>query len=341
MKDKNVVEGQFLIREDFGRRTIILIRWILIIVVGYLIAFSSPGQSLLSLPYFLFAAYVLSNLFLMVTPARWFEKDVFIFLILLVDIGMTSLVIFTTAWIDSEFFLIYFLILFIAAFTRQAKFILFSSGLLIIGYGLFSYLKYPQFFREPVFLLRFPFIFVISAFFITMIEAYNRVRQGQDLLKEDVRELEVLTDLAQSIGRNKNLSDFLIKVTQTLNEKLRLRSCMAILVDTREETARMVSSNDRAEKKPIVIDLKKYPALKESLFNNLGEVPEDRLPGNKKVSGYILKKMPIFYQEKSLGTLYLRVNTPHRRLIRREEYFLSRLSHITGTAINNLEKSKI
>ena len=174
-----------------------------------------------------------------------------------------------------------------------------------------------------------------------MIEAYNRVRQGQDLLKEDVRELEVLTDLAQSIGRNKNLSDFLIKVTQTLNEKLLLRSCMAILVDTREETARMVSSNDRAEKKPIVIDLKKYPALKESLFNNLGEVPEDRLPGNKKVSGYILKKMPIVYQEKSLGTLYLRVNTPHRRLIRREEYFLSRLSHITGTAINNLEKSKI
>jgi hypothetical protein len=340
MKDKNVAESLFLIREDFGRRTIILIRWILIIVVGYLLAFSASGQSLLSLPYFLFVAYVLSNFLLMFTPVRWFEKDVFIFLILLVDIGMTSLVIFLTARIDSEFYLIYFLILFIAAFTRKAKFILFSSGLLIIGYGLFSYLKYPQFFREPVFLLRFPFIFVISSFFITMIEAYNRVSRGQELLKEDIRELEVLTDLAQSIGRNKNLSDFLIKVTQTLNEKLRLRSCMAILVDPREETARMVSSNDRAEKNPIVIDLKRYPALKQSLFNNLGEAGEDRLPGNKTVSVYILKKMPIFYQKKSLGTLYLRVNTPHRRLIRREEYFLSRLSHITGTAINNLENLK-
>ena len=159
MKDKNVVKGQFLIREDFGRRTILLIRWILIIVVGYLIAFSSPGQSLLALPYFLFAAYVLSNLFLLVIPARWFEKDVFIFFILLADIGMTSLVIFTTAWIDSEFFLIYFLILFIAAFTRQAKFILFSSGLLIIGYGLFSYLKYPQFFQGTRFFTPFPLYF--------------------------------------------------------------------------------------------------------------------------------------------------------------------------------------
>ncbi len=340
MKNKNAAVGQFLTREDLGRKTIILIRWILIIVVGYLIAFSSQGQTLLSLPYFLFVGYTLSNLLLMFTPARWFEKDGFIFLILLVDIGMTSLVIFLTAWIDSEFFLIYFLILFIAAFTQQAKFILFSSGLLIIGYGFFSYLKYPQFFREPVFLLRFPFIFVISSFFIAMIEAYNRVRQGQELLKEDVRELEVLTDLAQSIGRNKNISDFLIKVTQTLNEKLLLQSCMAILVDAREETARMVSSNDRAEKRPILIDLKRYPALKQSLFNNSGETPGDKLSGDKTVSGYILKKLPIVYQENSLGTLYLRVNTPHRRLIRREEYFLSRLSHITGTAINNLEKSK-
>ncbi len=283
--------------------------------------FQLPGRFLLSLPYFLFAVYLLSNLFLMVTPAKWFEKDIFIFLVLLADIGMTSLVIFITARIDSEFFLIYFLILFIAAFTRQAKFVLFSSGMLIGSYGLFSYLKYPQFFREPVFLLRFPFIFVVSSFFLTMIEAYNRVRQGQDLLKEDVRELEVLADLAHSIGRNKNISDFLVKVTQTLNEKLLLQSCMAILVDDREETARMVSSNDCAEKKLVVIDLKRYPALKQSLLNNSGDTPQGRLSGNRTVSWYILKKMPLFYQDNSLGTLYLRVNTPHRRLIRREEFF--------------------
>lgn len=341
MKTKAATEGQFLLREDRGRKTIILVRWILIIIVGYLVAFASPNQPLLSLPHFLFVVYALSNLLLMFTPARWFEKDTFIFLILLVDIGMTSLAIFMTARIDSEFFLIYFLILFIAAFTLKPKFIFFSSGLLLGGYGLFSYLKYPQLFSQPVFLLRFPFIFAISAFFTTMIESYNRVKQRQELLKEDVRELEVLTDLAQSIGRNKNISDFLIKVTQTLSEKLLLQRCMAILVDVKEEQARMVSSNDHVEKEPIVIDLKRYPALKESLDKNSGEIPEDMLLGNKTVSRYIFKRMPISYQEKSLGTLYLRVNTSHRWLIRREEYFMSRLSHITATAIHNLEQSKI
>jgi len=335
MRNKDAVAEPFLTNEDQGRKIIILIRWILVIVVGYLLVFSFP-QSLFSLPNFLFGVYVLSNLLLMFLPNRWFERDVFIFGILLADIAMTLLAIFVTARIDSEFYVVYFLILFIAAFTQKTKFVLFSSGLLILGYGIFSFLKYPQFFKEPIFLLRFPFILVISSFFITMIETYNRLEQRQKLLKEDMRELEVLTEIAQSIGRNKNLPDFLINLTQTLCNQLRIRRCMAILVDNREEMARMVSSDDSPEKGPFLIDLKKYPSLKESLRKELGEFVEDHVSGKENVSGYVLKKMPVIYQEKNLGTLYLRVYTPHRKLTHREENFLSRISQITAMAINNL-----
>lgn len=76
MKDKTGTEGQFLIGEERGRKTIILIRWILIIVVGYLVVFGSLGQSPFPLPYFLFVVYALSNLLLMSTPARWFEGEI-------------------------------------------------------------------------------------------------------------------------------------------------------------------------------------------------------------------------------------------------------------------------
>ena len=335
MRNKDETAEPFLTTEDQGRKIIILIRWILVIVVGYLLVFSFP-QSLFSLPNFLFGVYVLSNLLLMFLPHRWFERDIFIFGILLADIAMTLLAIFVTARIDSEFYLIYFLILFIAAFTQRTKFVLFSSGVLILGYGIFSFLKYPQFFKEPIFLLRFPFILVISSFFITMIETYNRLEQRQKLLKEDLRELEVLAEIAQSIDRNKNLTDFLLNLTKTLCNKLLIRRCMAILVDDREEMARMVSSDDSPEKGPFVLDFKKYPLLKESLRKELGEFVEDQVPGKGIVSGYVLKKMPVLYQDKNLGTLYLRVNTPDRKLTHREEYFLSRLSQITAMAINNL-----
>lgn len=324
-------------QEDRGRKAIILLRWVLIIVIGYLVAFSFPSRPLFSLPYLVFVIYAFSNLFLIFSPFRWFEKEPFLFLILLFDIGMNSWAIFITARIDSEFYLIYYLILFIAAFTQRPKFIYFSSGLLIVIYGIFSYLKYPQLFREPIFLLRFPFIFIVSSFFTTMMESYNRAKQRQELLKEDYRELEVLTDLAQSIGQNKNLSDFLIILTQTLCNKLLIRRCMAILVDDQERQATMVSSEDGPGNAPIVIDLKKFPSLQKSLHKDMGELSKDMLPGNRDVSKHILKEVPILYQDNKLGTLYLRVNTPYRRLTHREEYFLSLLSQITATAIYNLK----
>lgn len=326
--------------EDQGRKTILLLRWILIIVIGYLVVFSSPVQPLLSLPYGLLSVYILSNLILILSPRKWFEKDIFIFFILLADIGMTSLAIFVAAGIDSDLYLIYFLNLFIAAFTQRSKFVYFSAGLLMISYGLLSYVRNSLYFLEPFFLLRFPFIFVVSFFFCLMIESVNQVRKEKERLKEDYRELEVLTELAHSIGHNKNLSDFLITLTRTLCDKLLLQRCMSILVDSLEKHATIVSSDDPPEKEPMVIDLIKYPLFKESLSKDMEEVSEKMLPEDKPVSEYILKEVPLSYQDKKMGILYLRVNTPYRKLTHREEYFLSRLSQITATAIYNLEKPK-
>jgi PAS domain S-box-containing protein len=342
MNDQEKIEsGKFLTREEQGRKTVILVRWILIIVVGYLVVFSNPNPPLLFLGYLLWILFALSNLLLTFSPKRWFEKDVFIFSVLLVDVGMASSVIYITARMDSEFYLIYFLILFISAFTQKTKYIYFSTGLLIVSYGISSFLRYPQFFSDPSFLLRFPFIFVVSFFFSLMIESYNRVRQEKELLKEDYRELEVLTDLAQSIAQNKNPTDFQFKLVKTLGDKLSVKRCMSILVDKMEKQARIVSSDDPLEKAPLIIDLKRYPSLIESLHKDTGEIMEHMLPDDRTVSRYILKELPLLYQGEKLGFLYLRVNTPHLKLTHREEYFLSCLSQITAAAIYNLEKDSM
>ena len=173
--------------------------------------------------------------------------------------------------------------------------------IIILIHGIFSFLKYPQFFKEPIFLLRFPFILVISSFFITMIETYNRLKQRQELLKEDMRELEVLAEIAQSIDRNKNLTDFLFNLTKTLCNKLLIRRCMAILVDDHEEMARMVSSDDSPEKGPFVFDFKKYPLLKESLRKELGEFVGRSSVGQGKCFRVCSKKNARFISGKELG----------------------------------------
>lgn len=341
METRDVTESRLMIQEDQVRKTVLLLRWILIIVIGYLIVFSNPNRPVLSLPYLLLMLYFLSNLLLLSSPRSWFEKELFIFWVLLFDIGVTSSAIYITAKMDSEFYLIYFLILFIASLTQRAKFLYFSAGLLLISYGLYSYLKAPLFFMEPVFLLRFSFIFVVIFFFNLMIESYNRVRQEKDLLKEDYRELEILSELAQSIGQHKRLADYLFGLNQILCQKLPIERCTSILVDKQGKEARISFSDDIPENELTVIDLLKTPSFKASLHKNREASTREGSSGSKAISGYSLKQMPLWYNEERLGTLYLRVNTPLPRLTHREAFFLNRLAKITATALNNLERTRV
>ncbi len=96
-------------------------------------------------------------------------------------------------------------------------------------------------------------------------ESYNRIFQEKETLTEDYRELEVLTEVAQSIEQDRNLPKFLLTLTQIMTNKFELQRCTAVYMDPKEETGCMVSSDDSPEKQPLLLDLKKYPALKESL----------------------------------------------------------------------------
>ncbi len=100
--------------------------------------------------------------------------------------------------------------------------------------------------------------------------------------------------------------------------------------------ARVCFSDDSPVNDLIVIDLEKTPSFKESLHQNLEHI-QRVWPAGKAVSRYVLKEIPLFYQEEPLGILYPRINTHRRRLIHREEYFLSSLSEITATVLYNLE----
>lgn len=340
MKTEDKTESRFPSLDDQERKTVLLLRWILIIVVGYLIVFSHPDRPLHYLPYGLFLFYLLSNLLLILCPRSWFEKEFFLFLILLVDIGMTSLAAYVTARVDSGFYLIYFLILFIASYSRKPKFLYFTAVILLMGYALYSYLEYPDFFQEPFPLLRFSFVFVVTFFFSLMIDSYNRVRQEKDLLREQNRELEALMELARSIGNNRDLSDFLVKLNQTLCEMLRFERCMSILVDRLGKEARICFSDDTPETDLMIIDLGKNPSFRDSLHQELAESLTEIPTGGKAISRYILKEIPLSSGGKNLGTLFLRVNTPNRRLTHREDYFLSRLSEITANVIDNLDETR-
>ncbi len=325
-----------LFKEDYGKHFILLLRWILIIIVGSILYFSYPLNGQLTPSIFFIPFYILTNLGLWLCPEGWFQRQGFIFLILLLDIILTTLALFLAVQNDSQFYLVFFLILLVAAASRRAKLLYSAFGLILIVYGISLYLKAPEKFLETNTLLRFPFIFIVTFFFHGMMESYNRIFQEKETLTEDYRELEVLTEVAQSIEQDRNLPKFLLTLTQIMTNKFELQRCTAVYMDHKEETGCMVSSDDSPEKQPLLLDLKKYPALKESLKKERtsGET-EVESPLSENPSRYILKTISLDFRHKNLGTLYLRANTPQRRLTHREEFFLNSLAHIAAMAIFN------
>jgi hypothetical protein len=330
-------------REEFSKKTIVQLRWALIVVIGYIVVFSHFAEPLPLFLYFFLPVYVSSNIFLFFSSEKWFQEQRFISLILLLDLSMTVLTIFQVGPKGSEFFVTFFLVLLISAITRKALLVYTTFGIILVVYGITCYLKAPENFFSTASLLQFPFIVILALVFRGMVESYNRVYQEKELLKEDYRELDVLTSVALSIGQERDLSAFLFKLSRLLSEKLGLCRCTAIFMDSDEDTCYMVSSDDLPEKEPLIIDVKNYPALKESLKSEeISEEKDSGLPEPlERTSKYILKKIPIIFKRNMLGTLYLRANTQKLSLTHREEYFLLILGRITALAIMDLERSPV
>ncbi len=324
-----------LLKEEYNKRTILLLRWALIIIVGYVLLFSFSQEHLPLSFIFGFSLYALSNLGLTFFPQTLFRKKRFLFYILSLDILLTTLALFFAAQSDSEFYVIYFLILLLAATSRRLKLIGSAFGLILVIYGTSLYLKSPNDFWSTGTLLRFPFLFIVTFFFYGMIESYNRLLLEKEILREDYLELEALTEVAQSIGQGKRFSDYLLQLTRIICEKFSIVRCSAIFVDSREKSGLMVSSNDSPETEPIVLDLARFPAIKKSLkagkpFGNA----EDRGAFGQKSQPSLLKTMPLSFDHKKLGTLYLWINTLKQQLTHREEFFLERLGQITSLALS-------
>ena len=154
-----------LLKEEYNKRTILLLRWALIIIVGYVLLFSFSLQTLPISFIFGSSLYALSNLGLTFFPQIRFRQKEFVFYILLLDILMTTLALFFAAQTDSEFYVIYFLILLLASTSRRLKLIGSAFGLILVIYGTSLFLKSPADFWSTGTLLRFPFLFIVTFFF--------------------------------------------------------------------------------------------------------------------------------------------------------------------------------
>ena len=170
------------------KQMVLSLRWVTIIITSYLILFGRGITSPPIFPSLIIFFYLVSNLIAYFLPSSYFLKLSFFYIVLLFDTLMVSLGIYITSQFDTDFYLVYFLIILFASIARSFK-LLMINALIICGiYGWFLWAKgWDMKLLEEGILLRIPFIFIMNLFYGFLVQSFEK-RTKQ--IKRELKELE-------------------------------------------------------------------------------------------------------------------------------------------------------
>ena len=205
------------------KRAFVFLRWIVIITTSYLLLFDGPIAATDPRILGFVAVFLLTNLGGAMLPARYYETTWL----------RAGFVVFDALWISfgmylagehqSELFLLYFSVLFLAALGESEGMIAIGCGLIALFYTLFLLRTEPaDEILRPRILLRFPFLFGIGTFYGYLVAVAKRERQMATIANERERcrtdLLATLThDLQTPLSSIAALADLLLAEPQAFD----------------------------------------------------------------------------------------------------------------------------
>ncbi|MGD8979583.1 MAG: hypothetical protein PVH23_05900, partial [candidate division WOR-3 bacterium] len=146
-----------------NKKTILLLRFVLILATILIMAYSKRGLDIASPSYVVALLYLLTNLVLYFVPETKFSRPLTTFGVFLIDIVAISLAIYFTQGMQTDFYLIYFLIIFIASVGQNIRGSIFIAIVASALYGWLLVRSNPGIsILDSAILIRVPFLFVVS-----------------------------------------------------------------------------------------------------------------------------------------------------------------------------------
>ncbi|HVN84583.1 MAG TPA: HAMP domain-containing sensor histidine kinase [Candidatus Binatia bacterium] len=182
--------------------TLILLRWVLIIATSYLLLFSRLEPAGAGVALFV-AGYFASNLVLAHLLPRVRSRHTLDVGVVLVDTGATSVALALTGNAGSEFFLFYFLILFIAALSDRLHLVVTAALLAgVVHVMTLARVVALNDLLQSGYLLRIPFFVVAALFFGHLVEdeAHARERTRLEFVSTVSHDLKNPLAVIQSIA---------------------------------------------------------------------------------------------------------------------------------------------
>jgi PAS domain S-box-containing protein len=178
---------------------------------------------------------------------------------------------------------------------------------------------------------------------IARIRGQLRMREYVEALGRKERDAKVVLELTQALSSTLDFRNILFTVVRRIAEVARVDRCSIVLVRDGDRIGYVVAASDDKELRDLPIELEKYPEIQQVLRDGEPLVIEDvethplldlvraGMPENGFRS---LALLPIVFEEKPLGVLFLRGRNPVA--LREHELSLARtVANATAIALRN------
>ena len=333
----------------FGKKkTVLLLRWLVIIITSYLLLFSKGAVSLLSPQAFIIYTLLLSNLVLTGIPEHVFFKKWFDYLFVLLDTVSVSVAIYMTGNSSSEFYLVYFLVIIATTFSSDLRTIIRNTAIVSIVYTIMLLQSRDieaVIYNEEI-MLRPPFLFIMSLFYGYLAEQ-TRVHSNKNVdLETEKRKLEILLEITKSVSSTLDIKEVLRIIVAKVAGYIQADRCSIILTDSEQKQGYVVASQDAPDLDRLQIDLEKYPEIYKALDSKQVVVVNDitidpLMIGVRDLLNQIniksLLVIPIAYQEEIIGTLFLKVRRKTHEFTPEEIKFCQVVANTSANALKNAQ----
>lgn len=237
-------------REQRGidkKRTVMLLRSVVVVSTSYLILFGESGTNLASVGYIL--ALIVSNVLLALTPREWFHEPRFSAAILLGDTAVVLVGLYlTVGCFSQDFLIIYFFTIFLTTATESVAQIAVGAAMISGIYGYWLWLTSGHALGSGEW-LRLPFFFIVAVFYAYMTEETKQERWRRQQAERESTRLRFLFEVSETFSRRAVKEQLVGQLGSLVEEAFPRLDCSVRMDLTEPEagtgTAFLIRSHDR------------------------------------------------------------------------------------------------
>jgi len=330
------------------KKTVLMLRWLLIISTAYIILFNQGITGWVTMETMLISILILSNLILWKIPGKYTEWVHFDQLIIIMDTSLVSFCLYLTGSVESDFYLVYFLVIMVTTIGKDVKQTINNASLVTAIYGFMLFRQAPDFeFSSTTVYLRLPFLFVISIFYGYLTDIARKEKWLRNKIETEKRDLEFLLEITHTISSTLRAEEVMKIVVEKVSNVLDVKRCSVLFTGGGSDSDGFVLiSNDNPELKELEIDLEKYPEVQKAMEDKellvVDDVFKDPITSavseDLKNAGFrSLMIVPMVYGRDVLGTLFLRVARAAGGFTERETKFCQIVANAAANALKNAQ----